>query len=375
MRSVYRVIFFCLFLMTYTSSVAYAATEDITLDWETDLCLSDADAGLKGTDFSISQYVSDVLSGDSNFSFRYIVDSIKDQVIDRWEYVRQSILQILALAVFAGVFVRFSGTLGDSDIGEMGFYVVYLILIGIVSGAFFEAYEIASVALGDLVDFMKVLVPSFSLALCYGGGTQSSIVFYEAMLMAIGCMEMLMSYILLPGVQIYFFLSMIDLMAEGRFSRMVELIGSALRMCTRVLFGILIGYQGIQGMLVPVMDRVKANTLLQSAKGLPGVGNTVGSVLDTLFSSGVLIKSAVGVGGLIAILLLCVYPIIQLALFALSYKISGALVQPVSDTRIVTMLVAVHNSGKLLLGYVSAAALMFMLSIVIVLVSTNMIGG
>ena len=134
----------------------------------------------------------------------------------------------------------------------------------------------------------------------------------------------------------------------------------------------MIGYQGIQGMLVPVMDRVRNNTVWNAARGLPGVGNTVGSVVDTILGSGVLIKSAVGVGGLIGILILCIYPLIQILLYTFLYRIGSALVQPVSDRRIVMILQSAASSGKILLGYIAASTLMFLLSIVIVLVSTNM---
>ena len=138
---------------------------------------------------------------------------------------------------------------------------------------------------------------------------------------------------------------------------MVDLIGSILRMSIRILFAAMIGYQGIQGLLVPVMDRVR---------------NTAGSVMDTVYGSGLLIKSAVGVGGVIAIVILCLYPMMKVFLFTFLYRVAGAVAQPVSDHRIVMVLQSAATSGKLMLGYLLASGLMFLLSIVIVLVSTNL---
>lgn len=371
-------LFIALCLITGATVSCQAADKLELPDWQGDLRLEEADGFMErgqGEVFSIRQYVTDVLAGKSNFSFGEIWDHVRDQVSDQWDSQKHTLLRLLALSVFAGVFVRFAGTVGDGDLGETGFYVVFLLLTGIVTTAFFAAYEVTEGALAHLVDFMKALVPSFSLALCYGGGMQSSFVFYETMLIAMGLLEMFLKNILLPGVQIYFFLSVINQMAERRFSRMVDLIGSILRWSIKLLFGVMIGYQGIQGMLVPVMDRVRNNAVWQTAKGLPGVGNTVGSVVDTVLGSGVLIKSAVGVGGLIGILVLCIYPLVKLLLFTLLYRVGGAVVQPVSDRRIVMVLQSAASSGKILLGYMAASTLMFMLSIVIVLVSTNMVSG
>lgn len=374
----YGWMFLLAFFMAAFSVPCRAADKLEIPDWQGDLRLEKVDDQMSDEgreDFSIQQYVSNVLAGKSNFSFGEIWNWMKEQLSGQWEGQKQILFRILALSVFAGVFVRFAGTIGDGDLGETGFYVVFLLLTGIVTTAFFSVYEVTEGALSHLVDFMKALVPSFSLALCYGGGMQSSLVFYETMLIAMGLLEMFLKNILLPGVQIYFFLSVINQMAEHRFSRMVDLIGSILRWSIKILFGIMIGYQGIQGMLIPVMDRVRNNTLWQTARGLPGVGNTVGSVVDTALGSGVLIKSAVGVGGLIGILVLCIYPLMKILVFTLLYRLGGAVVQPVSDRRVVMILQSAAASGRLLLGYMAASALMFLLSIVIVLVSTNMVSG
>lgn len=269
-----------------------------------------------------------------------------------------------------GDFVKFAGTIGDGDLGETGFFVVFLLLFSLVLSGFLGVYAVAEKALENLIGFMKALIPSFSLTLCYGGKMQSSLAFYEAMLLAMGLLSMAMKYFLMPGVEIYFFLSVINQMAGHRFSKMVDLIGSILRMSIRILFAAMIGYQGIQGLLVPVMDRVRNNAVWNVAKGMPGVGNTAGSVMDTVYGSGLLIKSAVGVGGVIAIVILCLYPMMKVFLFTFLYRVAerGA---AVSDHRIVMVLQSAATSGKLMLGYLLASGLMFLLSIVIVLVSTN----
>lgn len=358
---------------------AQAAETAPQLDWQGELDLQQTDEIFQkntgDSSFSLTEYVGDVMKGKVEFSFRSIGEGVLLHIGDQLGEHRKTLLRILTLGIFAGIFVRFAGTLGDRELGETGFYVVFILLTGIVSSGFYVAYEIAHDALTNLVDFMKALVPSFSLALCYGGGTQTSLLFYETMLVAMGLLEMFMSGFLLPGVQIYFFMNVVNQLAEHRFSRMVDLMGSFLRWSVKILFAVLIGYQGIQGMLIPVMDKVKNNALWQSAKGLPGVGNTVGSVLDTMLGSGVLIKSAVGVGGVIGIFVLCLYPLLKLLVYTLVYKVGGAVIQPVSDGRVVAILQSAAASGKILIGYVLAGALMFTLSITIVLVCTNMTMG
>lgn len=347
-------------------------------DWQDSIPLDEVESAFrsmqgKESSFSIKEYVDDIMAGRASFSLAEIWNKGITHIADQFNNQRRVLFQILALGIIAGIFINFSGTIGDRNLGEMGFYVTYLLLFATMTTGFYMVYHVASETIGNLLDFMRALVPAFSLSLLMGTGGGTSAAYYESMLIAISLLEALMVNILLPGVQIYFFLSMMNQLAENHFSRLTELVRSFLRWSQKILFGVLVGYQGIQGILLPVIDRVKNNAVLQTAKGLPGVGNTVRSVADTVVGSGMLIKSGIGVGGLICILVLCFYPLVKILIFTLLYRIGGAVVQPVSDRRVAAALHAAAESGRILAGYVFAAALMFLISIIIVLVCTNII--
>ena len=323
--------------------------------------------------FSIREYVGDIMEGRASFSLGEIWNRGLEHIAGQFNEQRNMLFRILALGIIAGIFISFSGTIGDQNLGETGFYITYVLLFALIAAGFHTVYQVAEASVGNLLDFMRTLVPAFSLSLMMGSGGGTSAAYYETMLIAISLIETLMVKVLFPGVQIYFLLSMMDQLAENHFSRLTGLVRSFLRWSQRILFGVLVGYQGIQGILVPVIDKVKNNTVLQTAKGLPGVGNTVGGVADTVVGTGLLIKSAIGVGGLICILVLCFYPLVKIVVFTLLYRIGGAVVQPVSDRRVAAALQAAAESGKILAGYVFAGALMFLLSIIIILICTNML--
>ena len=76
-----------------------------------------------------------------------------------------------------------------------------------------------------------------------------------------------------------------------------------------------LGYQGLQGLILPVMDQVKNNGILTAAKSVPGVGNLVGGAAQTLVGSTMLIKSAIGVGGVIGFVCVVFYPLLKMGIF------------------------------------------------------------
>ncbi len=366
--------FFFLAFLTMAGSVKAEGKE-----WQDSISLEEVQRTFEQlqegeSDFSIQDYVSGVVAGEQSFSLQSLLKMTAYRIQEQFSNERNTFLRILALGLLAGIFANFSGTIGESNLGETGLYITYLVLFVTMAAGFYAVYETAKETIDNLMAFMKALVPSFSLVLCIGGGGSTSLAYYETMLIIISLLDSLMIYLLLPGVQIYFYLSMLNQLADNYFSKLTELVKSFLRWSTKILFGVLIGYQGIQGMILPAMDKLKNNTIWQTAKGLPGVGNTLGSLADTVVGSGILIKSAVGVGGVICIGILCFYPLLKIIVFTIMYRVGSAVLQPVSDRRMVAAMQAAGESGKLLLGFVFAGTLLFIFSIIIVLFCSNCFG-
>lgn len=135
----------------------------------------------------------------------------------------------------------------------------------------------------------------------------------------------------------------------------------------------MLGYQGLQGLILPVMDQVKNNGILTAAKSVPGVGNLVGGAAQTLVGSTMLIKSAIGVGGVIGFVCVVFYPLLKMGIFTCFYKVAQALVQPVSSGGFCVAVAAAGECGKLLFQCLFYSTILFSLAILILLLATNLL--
>ena len=122
---------------------------------------------------------------------------------------------------------------------------------------------------------------------------------------------------------------------------------------------------------MPALDQVKRGAVFRAAESIPGVGNVFGGVTDTIVGSGILIKSAIGVGGIIAIALICLLPLLKLGLFTFLYRVIAAFSQPMADRRLVAVFQGSADSGKLLFQLVFMAAVLFLLTLTIIIAATN----
>lgn len=134
-------------------------------------------------------------------------------------------------------------------------------------------------------------------------------------------MQWVQRYLLLPGVQLYVLFLLLDhLSKDDRLSHLAELVRTVIEWVMKSMTAAAIGFQVIQGLILPAVDGLKNTAVSRTVSAIPGIGNLFGSVTDTVLGSAVLLKNAVGVCGMIAVLMLCLAPVCRLAFCTLIYK-------------------------------------------------------
>ncbi len=324
-------------------------------------------------EFSFQKYFEDVLDGKEVLSLKGVLSEGYHMMTEQWDSQKDELLRLILLGLLAGVFCNFSDTLGRKEAGETGFFIIYILLFTTLTAAFFSIVSLAQEVLGNLLIFMKALIPTLSLTLATSTGTATSMGFYQISLILMAVVEFALLNIMIPAVSIYFMIALANQLTHdnGRFTKLADLIHTFLRWSMKTLLAFIIGFQGVQMLLLPVMDQVKRSVVMKTAGGIPGIGNTMKAVTETVLGSTILLKSVVGVGGIIGLILVCAYPLLKIFLFMIMYRISAAVVQPISDKRIVQSLHIASESGRLILNIVFISLLLFLFSIVIVIGMTN----
>ena len=82
-------------------------------------------------------------------------------------------------------------------------------------------------------------------------------------------------------------------------------------------------------------------------------------------------KNGIGVAGAIICILICAIPALQILAMTFLYKLVAALIQPVSDKRIVGCISAVGEGSRMLLKIVFMTGVLFLLTIAIVAATTT----
>lgn len=329
-------------------------------------------AQLAGESFQLEEYIQGILNGRESFSLDSLWLHMKAGLQKELAGNKSRLLRVLVIALAAAVFTNFSNVFQNNQVADTSFYVAYLLLFSALAASFYEASQTAISVLSGIAEFMKALSPAFFMAVTMASGTASSLVFYQVALVAIWIVETLLLKMLLPLIHIYFVIHLANhLMEKDLLSKTTELIEEGVGWGLKTMLGLVAGYNFIQGIIAPATDELKKSGLLHMASAIPGIGNAFGSVTETVLGAGVLVKNAVGAGGIMALLVIMAGPALKLFLYMVFYRVGAALVQPVSDKRVLECLLGAAGAAKLLLMTVCAGGALFLLTLAIVMSATN----
>lgn len=317
--------------------------------------------------FSFSEYVTNLMHGQLPVSVESIFRTIVDGLAANLAQEKKMYVYLVLIAVIGAMLSNFTSLLQGKQVAETAFYAVYMLFFSLLLTSFIQIAGIAGDTLTQLLDFMKVLSPSYFMTMAFSQGALSSGVYYQFTLIMITLVDFVLVKFALPAIHIYFLLRIANqLSKQDMFTKMSELIHDVVKFVMKTMFGIMMGLNVIQGLVVPITSQLESSAIIKLSGAIPGVGSTISSVTSTILLAGNLVKNSVGAVGIIAVLFYCGIPLLRLVVNRFGFQFIGALIQPVSDSRITACIAAVVESMKLLTYAVFVGCMMFVVSIALI---------
>lgn len=331
---------------------------------------SELDSSLRemfpGEKVTFSDIVSALISGGIDDAGDMTAQFLKDRIAYDFLYNRKTIVYIILAALVAAVFSNFADAFQNRQISDISFYVIYMLLITLCLTAFQTAVSGLEEKMGLLTEFIRALAPAYFMAMAFASGSAAALVFYNLILFLIYIVELIIIHILLPAVNIYVMICVLGSLIEEDFlSELAGLIRKAVTWALHGLLACVAGINIIQGLLAPAVDSVKRSTLTRTAEAVPWVGDLMGGTAEILTGTVILIKNGIGMAGAVVALVICATPLLQMVITALMYKLAAALVQPVSDKRIISCIRGVSEGYELLVRILFTAGALFLITIAV----------
>lgn len=323
-------------------------------------------------DVDFKDMVQKIITGGTDSVKQNFFGQIITTITKELQSNRVALVQILALSVIAAIFTNITASFKSTQISDMGFFVTCLALITILLAVFTSATNLSKDAISCIIKFMKSLIPIYFSSIAATSGSLTTVAYYEVILMVITLINSMFLHVVITGSYIYVIVSIADCISkEESLSKLCDLIKTVLTWIVKTSLAAVIGINAIQSLILPVADSMKTSVLSKSLSMIPGIGGGVGSISTTVIGAGTLIKNGIGVAALVVVIGICLVPIIKLLIFVLTYKFVSAIIQPISDKRIVQCINNLSEGIGILLMTVAYSAIMFIITIAIICASTN----
>ena len=323
-------------------------------------------------DISLKEIFTSIFMGEIENTFDYFIDNIWKLFAGELSEFKSVFVLVLSLGIISALFTNFMDIFENHQIADISFYFAYMLLMTILLRIFEAVSNVASEALENLLVFMKLLIPSYFTAVSVAAGTTTAYVFYRLMLILIYGIEYVLSEAMLPFIYTYTFLSIVNgLWIEERLTTILELIQKGVAYALKTILTVISGISVLQAMITPVIDSVKIATLQKAVSVIPGIGNFANGVSELVIGSAVLIKNSIGVLMIIVLLILCMVPLVKLVTVSGLLKGSAAFVGVICDKRMTNCIDRIGDATWMLLRMTMTAMILFIITIAIVVCSTN----
>jgi len=276
--------------------------------------------------------------------------------------------KLLFLAVLCAMLQNLQNSFEQSGISLLAYSVCFIFMTVIALTAFNNAITLATQTVGYMVGFMEALLPLLISLLAGVGALTSAALLTPLMLFVISSVSIIIKDVVLPLLFLTATLDCLNCLSDKyRLSNLATLLKQTGMMILGLLMALFIGIITIQGAAGSVADGLTLRTAkFATATFIPVVGKVLADTVELVMGASLLIKNAVGIFGVIVVFMICLFPLIKLLSLIVVIKISGALVQPMGDERMAKCLDCIANNLLLVFGSVMIVALMFFLSITMI---------
>ena len=261
--------------------------------------------------------------------------------------------------------------------GKMPEFVVMggaLAILAVCAGDMRSFLDQVRMAMTELSDFSKALLPCVAAASTAVGHGASGAARYAASALFLDVLMTVGVNVVLPLIGAYAAVSAAHAaLPAGSLGGPVKLLGWGCSTLLTVMTTVFTLALTLSGAIAGHGDKL-AGSLTKSAlsAGLPVVGSILSDAADAYLAGAQLLRGAVGIFGLGAVLCVCLGPVLRLGLHYLLFKAAAFLAEPFAEGRLAALMGNIAGAYGMALGLLGSMGTMLFVSIVL---GTEVLGG
>ena len=270
-------------------------------------------------------------------------------------------ISVVAVTMLASVLNALSEKTGML-ISMVGVLAAGVLLLGTTN----TLIHIASDTVTKISDYGKLLLPVMTAALAAQGGVTGSATLYTGTAFFDSLLCMVVSKFLVP--MIYLFISLVIgycAIGERVLKQLRDSIKGMITWFMKTILYIFTGYMSISSVIAGSTDKVALKATKLTISGVvPVVGGIMSDASEAILISASVVKNAVGIYGLLAVVSILILPFLRVGILYLLLKVTGTICGIFASDKICELIDGFSNAMGFLLGMTGTVSLLFLVSVV-----------
>lgn len=321
-------------------------------------------------DFSFTEFVKGITESKGIFNPKSVFLKLL-KILFKEVYSNIATLTILiVLAIISMLITNLNSSFNSKSTAEVAFFAFYLMYTGILTASFFSCYESAKKVITEQSAFMQAATPTYISMLVATGNIGTSSVMKPIFLYSISLITKITLNFLLPGTVIIFIMSTVNNLASRvHITKLISLLKLVLNKTLTIMTTLFITMLSLAGIGASAVDKMGVRVAKYAVGNfVPVVGGILSDTVDTVVSSALALKNALGIAGIVVVILICAYPLIKFIALIFIYKLASGLIEVFAEKRISDAVSDASDGISLMFTMLLCTAIVFVLSITVLIV-------
>ncbi len=324
-------------------------------------------------EISFKGFLDSMLEGRQYIGFKDIFTGFIKYIFKEISGSLYFLGEILVLGVVSAILDNIHGAFNGESIKSIASMAVYILMTVIIMQNLNIAMGIGKQAINQMTNFMQAMLPVLITVMSSMGSFTGAALFKPVV---IGSAEVISKIIMEVVMPLIIMMSVIYLINSINENIQISYLAKFLQKAAGVLIGlcltIFVGIATVQGVTSNSVDNLTVTTMKFAAGSfVPIIGHVLTDTLDVMFSSSLVISSALRMISVIALFVIISLPVAKIVVLILIYKFTAAVVQPIVDKKLADALDGIGDSLTILLIAIICVGVMFYMSLTILIGASN----
>ena len=320
-------------------------------------------------DFNFNSIVDDIVGGKFSPDSQNIITRLISLFLGELK-TAFALIGSIAVIIIASAFIsNINKSFSKNTVSEATGMAIFIYISAIAAAAFSSASGYVLQTLSDIILFVHSIIPATATLCMSGGEYVTATMAHPVIFFICSCAGTLIRNFITPIVLLRAVCILLcAITGNDSLSEFSELFAKLHKTVLAFAMSIFAGILGISSFAAASFDSLAARGVkFAISSSVPVVGGSLAEAMSSVAGSAMLLKNAVGLGGVIVLFAMFALPLLKIWALSLAFRLTGAFTAPVSEKRVTEILRKLGDCIDMLFSSIASMGTIMIIGIAAIL--------